>query len=161
MRNCYLVINLVLGVHIHVHVDHKILLGKLMAYGIKYHAHNLISSYLEDRRQLCQINGKNSGVGKIRCGVPQGSILGPLFFLLYINDLTNCLSCTTSRLFADDTSLTASGKTLNEVEEGVNHDLDKVRKWLTANRLSLNVAKTEFILIASNSKISGLQYSRA
>ena len=90
-------------------VDHKILLGKLMAYGIKGQAYNLISSYLEDRRQLCQVNGKNSGQENIRCGVPQQSILGPLFFLLFINDLPNCLTCTTSRLFADDTSLTASG----------------------------------------------------
>ena len=85
----------------------------------------------------------------IRCGVPQGSILGPLLFLLYINDLPECLNNTRPRLFADDTNLTASGNSIADVELAVNSDLDNLRNWLIANKLSLNVAKTEFMLIGS------------
>jgi hypothetical protein len=86
----------------------------------------------------------------IKCGVPQGSILGPLFFLLYINDLSHCLNKTKPRLFSDDTNLTASANSLTDLETAVNSDLENLRKWLIANKLSLNVAKTEFMLIGSN-----------
>ena len=77
--------------------------------------------------------------------------MGPLFFLLYINDLPECLNKTTPRLFADDTNLTAIGETINEVEIAMNSELECLKKWLQANKLSLNVAKTEFLLIGSNS----------
>lgn len=77
--------------------------------------------------------------------MPQSSIFGPLFFLLYINNLPLCLNTTKSRMFADDTNITASGKCIiNEVENAVNSDLENLRKWLMANKLSFNVAKTEF-----------------
>ena len=89
----------------------------------------------------------------IKCGIPQGSILGPLFFLLYINDLRQCLSKTKPRLFADDTNLTASGNSIPRLETAVNSDLENLRKWLIANRLTLNVAKTEFMLIGSKQMI--------
>jgi hypothetical protein len=88
--------------------------------------------------------------------VPQGSILGPLFFLLYINDLPQCLSKTKPRLFADDTNLTAAGESINDVEAAMNSDLENLRKWLIANKLSLNVAKTEFILIGSKPMIKSI-----
>ena len=77
----------------------------------------------------------------IKCGIPQDSILGPQFFLLYINDLPHCLSKTKPRLFADDTNLTASGDSIPYLENVVNSDLENLRKWLIANRLTLNVAK--------------------
>ena len=88
--------------------------------------------------------------------MPQGSILGPLFFLLYINDLPQCLSKTEPRLFADDTNLTAAGESINDVEAAINSDLENLRKWLIANKLSLNVAKTEFILIGSEPMIKSI-----
>lgn len=132
-------------------VDHKILLRKLELYGIKGNALSLIKSYLSDRIQKCQVNGVVSSGRPVKCGIPQGSILGPLFFLLYINDLPECLIKTNSRLFADDTNLTATGETINEVEIAMNLDLENLRKWLQANKLSLNVAKTEFLLIGSKS----------
>ena len=90
-----------------------------------------------------------SSAKNINCGVPQGSILGPLFFLLYINDLPQCLSKTKPRLFAEDSNLTASGESINQLEAAVNSDLENLRKWLIANKLSLNVAKTEFMLFSS------------
>ena len=107
---------------------------------------SLLKSYLYNRSQKCQINGVMSSAKNINCGVPQGSILRPLFFLLYINDLPQCLSKTKPRLFADDMNLTASGESINQFETTVNSDLENLRKWLIA---SLNVAKTEFMVIGS------------
>ena len=137
-------------------VDHQILLKKLEIYGVKGDALALLNSYLIDRTQKCQVNGTISSERLIMCGVPQGSILGPLFFLLYINDLPQCLSKTKPRLFADDTNITAAGESINDVEAAMNSDLENLRKWLIANKLSLNVAKTEFILIGSKPMIKSI-----
>ena len=134
-------------------VDHNILLEKLEFYGIKGQALSFLKSYLTNRSQKCKINGFVSSERLIRCGVPQGSILGPLLFLLYINDLPECLDNTRPRLFADDTNLTASGDSMTDVEIAVNSDLENLRNWLMANTLSLNVAKTEFMLIGSKRMI--------
>ena len=92
----------------------------------------------------------------IKCGIPQGSILGPLFYLLYINDLPQCLSKTKPRLFADDANLTASGDSIPYLENAVNSDLENIRKWLIANRLTVNVAKTEFMLIGTKQIIKSI-----
>ena len=135
-------------------VDHQILLRKLELYGIKGQALTLLKSYLTNRKQKCQIKNSFSSERLIKCGVPQGSILGPLFFLLYVNDLPQCLNKTKPCLFADDTNLTASGDSITDVEIAANSDLENLRKWLIANKLSLNVAKTEFMLIGSKQKIS-------
>jgi hypothetical protein len=89
-------------------------------------------------------------------GIPQGSILGPLLFLLYINDLPECLHEAAPRLFADDTNLTVAGESIEEVELAMNNDLLSVHTWLLANKLSLNVSKTEFILIGSNHRLKNL-----
>ena len=85
----------------------------------------------------------------IECGVPQGSILGSLLFFLYINDLAECLKNTRPRIFADDTSFTASSHSIADIEIAANSDLENLRHWLIANKLSLNVAKTKFMLIGS------------
>ena len=132
-------------------VDHNILLRKLEIYGINGSALSLIKSYLSERTQKCQVNGVVLSGRSVKCGIPQGSILGPLFFLLYINDLLECLTKTTPRLFADDTNLTAIGETINEVEIAMNSDLECLKGWIQANKLSLNIAKTEFLVIGSNS----------
>ena len=83
-------------------------------------------------------------------------LLGPFLFIIYIKDLPNCLKHTTPRMFADDTSLKAVGKTLSVADESVNNDLMNVRTWLASNKLSLNIAKTEYILIGSRPKINNI-----
>ena len=141
-------------------VDHQILLSKLEVYGIKGQAINLLKSYLTNRKQKCQIRNPFSSERLIKCGVPQGSILGPLLFLLYINDLPHsCLSKTKPRLFADDTNLTASANFMTDLEAAVNSGMENLRKWLIANKLSLSVAKTEFISIGPKSMIKNISNS--
>ena len=96
-------------------IDHEILIEKLNMYGVKRHSLGLLESYITNRSQKCFINGTLSHSKPIKCGIPQGSILGPLFFLVYINDLPNCLEYCTPRMFADDTTLTVCGKSTHEI----------------------------------------------
>ena len=94
-----------------------------------------------------------SEVANVTCGVPQGSNLGPLLFLLYINDLPNCLEETQASMFADDTNLSCQGKSSAEIEKKINTDLENVHKWLIANKLTLNQEKTECMLIGSRQRL--------
>ena len=135
-------------------VDHGVLLRKLELYGIKGNALKLVKSYLSNRSQVCRVSGSTSSKCTISCGVPQGSILGPLLFLIYVNDLPQCLDKTTARLFADDTNLTASGETITDVEIIMNSELANIKEWLMTNKLSLNVAKTEFMLIGGKQMLN-------
>ena len=130
-------------------VNNGILLKKLKSYGIMGQDLDILKSYLSNRRQKCQVDRFVSSERFIECGVPQGSILGPLLFLLYINDLPECLKNTRPRLFADDTNLTTSSHSIADTEIAANSNLENLRHWLIANKLSLNVAKTEFMLIGS------------
>ena len=104
-------------------VNHEILLRKLELYGVTSCPLALIQSYFSDRTQKCQLADKMSSERNVKCGIPQGSILGPLLFLIYINDLPESLNQATSRLFADDTNLTVAGETIEEVELAMNNDL--------------------------------------
>ena len=130
-------------------VNHKILCDKLNFYGLRGNANKLIKSYLSDRRQYVSINGFDSEVKNVDCGVPQGSSLGPLLFLIYINDFRFCLADTESGHFADDTFILYSGKKLKTIETVVNTELKCVSSWLRLNKLSLNANKTELIFFHS------------
>ena len=99
------------------------------------------------------MNGFLSEDRFISCGVPQGTILGPLLFLLYINDLPNCLKHSHPRMFADDTHLTYSAANVHDIDQNLNQDLKSVSEWLAANKLTLNTSKTEFMLIGSRQRI--------
>ena len=126
-------------------VNHEILLEKLDYYGISGVAHSLLSSYLSNRTQQTEINGTLSESGIIRHGVPQGSVLGPLLFLLYINDIKESSKILEFFLFADDTTVYYSDKTNPGTENLLNLELSKVSVWLAANKLSLNVKKSNFL----------------
>ena len=103
-------------------------------------------SYLFDCKQFVTFNGVSSELLVNSCGVPQGSVLGPLLFLLYIDNLPNISKILIFYLFADDTNIYYESNSLNELEKTVNKELSKLYLWLNVNRLSLNIDKTNFII---------------
>ena len=127
-------------------VNHEILLTKLEHYGIRGNMLHWFKSYLSNRKQYVSINGKSSLPLDISCGVPQGSVLGPLLFLLYINDLPNTSNVLNFYLFADDTNLYYESNSLQELEKTINKELNKLYLWLNINRLSLNIDKTNYLI---------------
>ena len=102
-----------------------------------------------DRKQYVSVNGSNSSYLNVTCGVPQGSVLGPLLFLIYINDLPQSSAKLVFYLFADDTNIYFEAENLNLLQQTVNKELKKVKIWLDVNRLSLNIDKTNFIIFKS------------
>ena len=126
-------------------VNHKILLEKLSYYGVKGNALYWLRDYLTNRKQ-CVILDESSSYLPITCGVPQGSILGPLLFTIYINDMHKAVLNSIVYHFADDTNLIYSCKNIKVLRKNMNDDLSSIYIWLCANRLSINSAKTEFIL---------------
>lgn len=127
-------------------VDHNILLLKLSRYGIRGIVSDLFKSYLSSRQQFVSIDSKKSDYLSVKKGVPQGSILGPVLFLLYINDITEVQYTPEIKMFADDTSIFFTGSTIQEVEASTNVYLSKLSGWLTKNKLKLNTQKTKFIM---------------
>ena len=134
-------------------IDHDILLKKLAYYGVLHMEHTWFQSYLASQKQQCQVNGFLSKKGEIICGVPQGSILGPLF-LVYINGLPNCLKKTTPCLYADDTQIYASSHDPVELANDINSDLVNVMNWLNVNKLQSHSSKTKFMTIGSKQKLN-------
>ena len=133
-------------------VDHTILLSKLKHYGISGTANKWLSSYLTDRQQYVTINGFQSDKRSIKIGVPQGSVLGPLLFLIYINDLNKAISFSSVHHFADDTNLLVVDKCPKHLTNRLNADLRQLCNWLKANKISLNVAKTELVIFKHPNK---------
>ena len=135
-------------------VNHDILLRKLYRYGIRGIPHQWFSSYLKNRKQYVSFNGISSSSLSINCGVPQGSILGPILFLLYINDIVNVSDMLFTILFADDSSIFVHGKNPDELVQLINKELQNLVIWLNANKLSLNVDKTNYMFFSlSNQKL--------
>ena len=114
-------------------VDHEILIKMLSHYGVKNTELKWFCSYLSNRRQCCKVNRVSSNFEYIRCGVPQGSCLGPLLFLLYINDMPCALKCSKITMYADDTSLAYSAKSVSDISNVMNYELENLRKWLSGN----------------------------
>ena len=133
-------------------VDHQILISKLDHYGIRGPCKNWFKSYLSDRHQYVSIQNSESSLRPIRHGVPQGSVLGPLLFLIYINDLHKAIRFSETFHFADDTHLLHFAKTVRSLCSKVNADLRTLTTWLNANRISLNASKTQFVIFRSKSK---------
>lgn len=123
-------------------MDHSILLAKLYCIGIRGQALDLLSSYLNDRYQVVKIDGIESDSLLVNTGVPQGTILGPLLFILYINDVLKEVPPESIISYADDTAIIASGNDWTEVQVTMNNFLLVIAEWLAVNKLSLNVDKT-------------------
>ena len=126
-------------------LDHDILLAKLDHYGIRGNLLSWLGSYLSNRKQYVDMNGKKSGLKDITVGVPQGSILGPLLFLIYINDLPAALNRLRPVMFADDTNLVIKGKNLADLKEVLNSELSSLSDYFRANKLKLNTGKTKLV----------------
>ncbi len=122
-------------------VNHHILLQKLLHLGIRDNSLLWFTSYLGDRQQYVSHNGINSPLRPIRCDVPWGSILGPLLFLIYFNDLPNVSDKLSRNLFVDDTSVFFSHKDPDTLIQVLNEELSKLSVWFKSNKLSLNIKK--------------------
>ena len=137
-------------------IDHTILLKKLEHYGIRGVAHSWLKSYLQFRQQFVHINDCDSDLLYVKCGVPQGSILGPKLFILYINDICNVTDMLNFILFADDTNIFCSGRDIKTLCKSISQELDKLNIWFAVNKLSLNVNKTNFILFGNKKQTEGV-----
>ena len=126
-------------------VNHKILLCKLKHYGFRGLAYNWFKNYLTGRTQYVCINGVDSDMQDLCCGIPQGSVLGPLLFILYINDLHKATTLFTY-LFADDTSFQMSAPSLNNLIALTNEELRKIASWFSANKLTVSISKTKYMI---------------
>ena len=168
--------NYVLGIFIDLTkafdtVDHDILLYKLQHYGIRGHAYNFFKSYLTNRKQFTYVNGTTSNMQSVTCGVPQGSVLGPILFLIYVNDMANAISNGNIRLFADDTGLYIKDKSVTSLIKSAQDEMAKLFKWCTLNKLTVNYSKTCFLLFHTKNKpmppdlqyidVNGIRISRS
>ena len=133
-------------------VNHEILLAKLENYGVRGVINYWFRSYLTDPKQNTEVNNVVSETETTLWGVPQGSVLGPLLFLLYIYDIYKSSSLFSFYLFADDTSIILSNNNLKELESLVNRELGNVNKWLKANEVSLNIKKSNFVIFRPRQK---------
>ena len=136
-------------------LNHEILLSKLYTLGIRGPAFQWFSSYLDNRKQYVEIGNFQSPMSDISLGIPQGSILGPLLFLIYVNDIQN--SCNEMILsFADDTTLVVSSEKLDTLFLLANNAINELNTWLLANRLKLNARKTTYMVIRKSNRILNL-----
>ena len=136
-------------------VDHAILSEKLKSISVSSTA--WFDSYLENRRQCVDVSGTRSEFLPVTCGVPRGSILGPLLFLIYINDMNISITCKLS-LYADDSALLFSHRDARAIADRLSFELSSCKRWLVDNRLSLHVGKTESLLFGSKRRLKGIDF---
>ena len=137
-------------------VDHDILLSKMNLYGIQGTVPAWFFVVLTNLTQRCVVNGSLSRICSLKCGIPQGTVLGPILFHISINDLPNCLTSCQPRMCAGDVHNTYADADVKSIQLNLNHDLRNLIEGLISNKLTLNTAKTEFMLIGSRQKLRTL-----
>ena len=130
-------------------INHKLLLQKLEYYGVRGVGYKWFCNYFQNRSQQVKYNASLSNFTKITCGIPQGSILGPLMFILYVNDLYLVSDKVEFVLFADDTNIFIKGHHFKDTIMQLNNVLEKVATWFQVNQLSLNISKTHYMIFSS------------
>ena len=138
-------------------VDHHLLLRKLMNIGLTSSTTQWFRSYLTNRSQITSVGDALSSATKMPVGVPQGSLLGPLLFLIYVNDLPDCHLASDIILYADDTVVYYSSKSVSDLEHHINADLRTVSEWFSRNLLTLNISKCKFVIFGSPQKLNRIQ----
>ena len=138
-------------------VDHNILIEKLKLYHFNKLAISWFSSYLANRNQIVKVGNTISSAGIVKYGVPQGSILGPLLFLLYINDLPMVIKHTDLDIYADDSTLHTADKHISHIETKLQTDLNFIQTWCEKNNMSINPTKTTTMLIGSQHRIKNIK----
>ena len=137
-------------------IDHNIFYQKLKKYGIRDTEHKWFMSYLSGRQQLTMVNDKRSEqLPEESYGIPQGSVLGPVLFLLYINDIVSAVNCKI-HLYADDTILVHHDSNSDVLQSGLNSELDQISIWLKTNKLTLIADKSKYMLFGSKRKLKKL-----
>ena len=137
-------------------VDHDVLLKKLRAYGIRGKAGNWFEFYVNYRKQFCSLNAQHSKARNVIWGIPQGSCLGPLLFILYLNDLEKRLKFSNASIYADDTNITTASDDVAKLVEVAHHELSNLSEWMRVNKLNPNPKKTEFIIMGHPLKTKNL-----
>ena len=120
-------------------MNHEILLEKLCLYDLHDNDLSLLKSYLSNRVQCCSVNGKVSSFEPLTCGVPQGSILGPLLFIIHMNDIQNVAKTCEISMYADDTNVSSTLTQANDIIAELVPEFTKICDWLVTNKLSLNI----------------------
>ena len=133
-------------------VGSKILLTTLYKYGILGTFLTCFSNYLNNRQQFDKIENTESDYLTMTCGVPQGSTLGPLLFILYINDMANCSNKLSFQIFAHDSNVFYPSTSIDNVEKVMNEELNHIFKYCDANKLLVNINKTNLIVITSSTR---------
>ena len=141
-------------------IDHRILLKKLSHYGVSEDSLLFIKSYLINRTQCCSVNGKLSSIRQISYGVPHGSILGPLLFIIFMNDLPNAVKSADICMYADDTSMSSTIKNTSDLETKIIPKFLNICNWLKSNKLTLNALKTEFMIMGSHQRVGTIGCAR-
>ena len=128
-------------------VDHTILIKKLNALGMRGNSRAWFTSFLSNRKQFCSITGQQLGARLVTCGIPQGSCMGPLLFIIYLNDFEKCLEFSKASMYADDTHITLTSSNIDVLLTNANKELRKISEWMRVNKLSANPDKTEYMII--------------